>query len=159
MDKTKKLKEIILSKYSSIREFSRVVNIPSTTLISSLERGIGGMAIDRIIRICDVLEIDIKTFEPISKTNEELNLSISTKEKVLLSYYNQLNDLGKDKLIENAEDLTHNTKYSNVIELASTIEEENDYLMPIAAHNDNINDEQLEKMRRDIELIKQIKKK
>lgn len=159
MDKTKKLKEIILSKYSSIREFSRVVNIPSTTLISSLERGIGGMAIDRIIRICDVLEIDIKTFEPISKTNEELNLSISTKEKVLLSYYNQLNDLGKDKLIENAEDLTHNTKYSNVMELASTIEEENDYLMPIAAHNDNINDEQLEKMRRDIELIKQIKKK
>lgn len=149
MDKTKKLKEIILSKYSSIREFSRVVNIPSTTLISSLERGIGGMAIDRIIRICDVLEIDIKTFEPISKTNEELNLSISTKEKVLLSYYNQLNDLGKDKLIENAEDLTHNTKYSNVIELASTIEEENDYLMPIAAHADNEDD--LNLLRQDLD--------
>lgn len=149
MDKTKKLKEIILSKYSSIREFSRVVNIPSTTLISSLERGIGGMAIDRIIRICDVLEIDIKTFEPISKTNEALNLSISTKEKVLLSYYNQLNDLGKDKLIENAEDLTHNTKYSNVIELASTIEEENDYLMPIAAHADNEDD--LNLLRQDLD--------
>ncbi|WP_053983782.1 helix-turn-helix domain-containing protein [Niameybacter massiliensis] len=29
----------------------------------------------------------------------------------------------------------------------------NDYLMPIAAHNDNINDEQLEKINRDIENI------
>ncbi|WP_053985038.1 helix-turn-helix domain-containing protein [Niameybacter massiliensis] len=149
MDKTKKLKEIILSKYSSIREFSKVVNIPSTTLISSLERGIGGMAIDRIIKICDVLDIDIKTFEPISKTNEELNLSISTKEKVLLSYYNQLNDLGKNKLIENAEDLTHNTRYSNVIELAATSEEEKDYLMPVAAHADNEDD--LDLLRQDLD--------
>ena len=62
MDKTEKLKHIILSKYNSVREFSKIVEIPSTTLTSALDKGIGGMAVDRIIKICDVLNIDIKTF-------------------------------------------------------------------------------------------------
>lgn len=65
MDKTKKLKNIILNKYSSIREFARVAEIPSTTLTSALDKDIGGMAVDRVIKICEILNIDIKTFDPI----------------------------------------------------------------------------------------------
>ena len=66
MTKTEKLKRIILDRYGSIREFSKIIEIPSTTLTSALDKGIGGMAVDRIIKICDTLDIDIKTFEPLN---------------------------------------------------------------------------------------------
>ncbi len=69
MDKTKKLKEIILSKYGSIREFSKIINIPSATLTSALDKGIGEMADDRVGKICEVLNLDIKTFEPFEETS------------------------------------------------------------------------------------------
>ncbi|HBB27655.1 MAG TPA: hypothetical protein DC000_00095 [Clostridiales bacterium] len=63
MDKSEKLKSAILSEYKSIREFSKVVDIPNSTIVSALEKGIGGMAVDKMIKICDVLNLDIKTLD------------------------------------------------------------------------------------------------
>ncbi len=140
-------------------ELAMRLNYKSRSTIAKIESGANDIPQSKIKAFADALNTTTSYLMGWDDNEALLEPTITDKEKKLLSYYNQLNDLGKDKLIENAEDLTHNTKYSNVIELASTIEEENDYLMPIAAHNDNINDEQLEKMRRDIELIKQIKKK
>ena len=140
-------------------ELAMRLNYKSRSTIAKIESGANDIPQSKIKAFADALDTTTSYLMGWDDNEALLEPTITDKEKKLLSYYNQLNDLGKDKLIENAEDLTHNTKYSNVIELASTIEEENDYLMPIAAHNDNINDEQLEKMRRDIELIKQIKKK
>lgn len=155
MDKTKKLKNIILNKYGSIREFAKVANIPSTTLTSSLDRGIGGMAVDRVIKICDILNIDIKTFEPIenniiSKTENKL----SKKEENLLSNFNKLNDDGKDKVITYTKDLTETPKYqkeNTVNETPKRIkhiweEPGKEYLMPVAAHDDGLTDEEKENM-------------
>lgn len=119
MDKTEKLKHTILSKYNSIREFSKIVEIPSTTLTSALDKGIGGMAIDRIIKICDVLNIDIKTLEPLENYSQNNNLS--KEETILLSNYNKLNDNGKEEAIKRIEELTCISKYiekkNNIIEL------------------------------------------
>lgn len=109
MDKTEKLKHIILSKYNSVREFSKVVEIPSTTLASALDKGIGGMAVDRIIKICDVLNIDIKTFDPLEIISQNNNLS--QEETTLLENYNKLNSKGKERLIDYSDELTTNIKY------------------------------------------------
>lgn len=49
------------------------------------------MAIDRIIKICDALNIDIKTFDPII---ESTNNNLSDDETTLLKNYNKLNDTG-----------------------------------------------------------------
>ena len=38
------LKGVILSKYKSIRQFAVLMNIPYSTLITALERGVDGMA-------------------------------------------------------------------------------------------------------------------
>lgn len=63
MDKSEKLKKVILSKYKSIREFSKEIGIPNSTLVSALDKGFGGMAVDKVIQICDSLNLDIKTFD------------------------------------------------------------------------------------------------
>lgn len=163
MDKTQKLKDIILSRYSSIREFAKFVEIPSTTLTSALDKGIGGMAIDRIIKICEILDIDIKTFEPLNTETKELNLTDS--ETTLLFNYNKLNNLGKDKLIEYSNDLIETPKYietiNNITELITTLKEEpqtlGDMYTTIAAHDDDLTD--AEKTVMDIRILEALKKR
>lgn len=139
MDKTEKLKHIILSKYNSVREFSKVVEIPSTTLTSALDKGIGGMAVDRIIKICDVLNIDIKTFEPLEVISQ--NNTLSQDETTLLENYNKSNDEGKKMILSYSDYISKNYKETNskIVELPAnkkeTWEEEGkEHLMPVAAH-------------------------
>lgn len=127
MDKTEKLKHIILSKYSSIREFSKIVEIPSTTLTSALDKGIGGMAVDRIIKICEVLDIDIKTFEPL---NTQTKQDLSTDEKKLIDTYKKLNDLGKKEAHKRIQELSQISLY--MYETA----------FDIAAHNDDLTEDE-----------------
>lgn len=124
IDKTQKLKNIILNRYGSIREFSKFVEIPSTTLTSALDKGIGGMAIDRVIKICELLNIDVKTFEPLNVELKENNLT--NLETRLLKGFNQLNDLGKEEAIKRVKELTEISKYT---------QEEKEYLKPLAAHD------------------------
>lgn len=111
MNKTEKLKHIILSKYNSVREFSKIVEIPSTTLTSALDKGIGGMAVDRIIKICDILNIDIKTFEPLENISQ--NNDLSKEETTLLENFNKLNDLGKSEANKRVAELTEINRYLN----------------------------------------------
>lgn len=155
MDKTKKLKHIILSKYSSIREFSKIVEIPSTTLTSALDKGIGGMAVDRIIKICEVLNIDVKTFEPLKNTSKNNNLS--QEETTLLENYNKSNDEGKKMILSYSDYVSENYKDNAIDEITATKEENNtviklpeeekrerlqDYFTTIAAHNDDLTEEE-----------------
>ena len=94
MNKSEKLKSIILSRYKSIREFSFAVGIPNTTLASAFERGIGGMAIDKVIQICDFLNLDIKTFEPLEDKTPVTYLN--NEQKNLLDRYSLLDEQGKN---------------------------------------------------------------
>ena len=40
---TESLKEAILAQYKSVRQFSGVMGIPYSTLVTALERGVDGM--------------------------------------------------------------------------------------------------------------------
>lgn len=151
MNKTEKLKHIILSKYNSIREFSKIVEIPSTTLTSALDKGIGGMAVDRIIKICDILNIDVKTFEPLENISKNIN-TYSKEEQQHIEDLRKLNDIGKDKVINYTKDLIEMPKYqkeSNITELTQHNLTYNDF-NTIAAHNDNLTDEEISEVDRRI---------
>lgn len=54
-----KLKEYILTKYKSIREFTVAVDMPYSTIDSIFKRGIRKASIDNIIKICDFLNISV----------------------------------------------------------------------------------------------------
>ncbi|MBS6562011.1 MAG: helix-turn-helix transcriptional regulator [Staphylococcus sp.] len=98
-----KLKDFILSKYKSIRIFSKESNIPYTTIVSILERGINRASINTIMQICDFLNIDIDMLvnnEIVEKNtiNDEYIKSITLK-------IGKLNNEGKRKIDEYINDL------------------------------------------------------
>lgn len=52
-----KLKEFILMKYRSLREFTQEINMPYSTMTTILKRGIDNSNVQNIIKICQALEI------------------------------------------------------------------------------------------------------
>lgn len=58
MNREQKLRNIILDRYESLRQFSLIADIPYSTLMTLLSRGIGGASFDTVILICQNLGID-----------------------------------------------------------------------------------------------------
>ena len=64
--KAKLLKKAIDSQYKSVRQFAEAVGIPSSTLQSAIDKdAFSKMQIGTVIKICDALGLDVKTFQPI----------------------------------------------------------------------------------------------
>lgn len=57
MNLEEKLKEYILQKYSSLREFAFSIDMAPSTLDSIFSRGIGKTSVNNIIKICKKLNI------------------------------------------------------------------------------------------------------
>lgn len=53
----RELKQYILSKYKSIREFTLVAGLPYSTVDNALKRGVNNVNITTIIKICQCLGI------------------------------------------------------------------------------------------------------
>lgn len=53
------LKNHILSRYKSLREFTILKDIPYTTLDSMLKRGIGNSSVTNVIKVCKALNISV----------------------------------------------------------------------------------------------------
>lgn len=58
MNREQKLRNLILDRYVSLRQFSKEADIPYSTLTTLLSRGIGGASFDAVILICKKLGID-----------------------------------------------------------------------------------------------------
>ncbi len=52
------LRNMILDKYVSLRQFAKEIDIPYSTLMTLLARDVGGASFDIVIKICRKLEID-----------------------------------------------------------------------------------------------------
>ena len=57
MSTENKLKDLILSRYKSIREFVIDIDMPYTTIDSMFKRGIGNSSVTNVIKICKALGI------------------------------------------------------------------------------------------------------
>lgn len=51
------LKDFILSRFKSVREFTQYANIPYSTVNAILKRGVANSSVTNIIKICNVLNI------------------------------------------------------------------------------------------------------
>ena len=63
MTKAEILKKEILRQYRSVRQFAMEMNIPYSTLVTALERGIEGMAYGTVIKMCDKLRRGMHPWE------------------------------------------------------------------------------------------------
>lgn len=58
MNRELMLRNLILDRYTSIRQFAGEIDIPYSTLMTLLTRGVGGASFDIVIKNCRNLEID-----------------------------------------------------------------------------------------------------
>lgn len=108
MDKAEILKNEILRQYRSVRQFAMDMNIPYSTLVTALERGIEGMAYGTVIRMCDKLSLNPVDF---SSLEREASLGVMLLENRVMQNYVKLNQEGRDKILELMEDFAQIEKY------------------------------------------------
>ena len=58
MNREQKLRNLILDRYPSLRQFAIEADIPYSTLMTLLSRDVGGASFDVVIKICKQLDID-----------------------------------------------------------------------------------------------------
>lgn len=108
MTKAEILKKEILKQYRSVRQFAIEMNIPYSTLVTALERGIEGMAYGTVIKMCDKLSLN-----PVDFTSLERDTSLGAQllENRVMQYYVKLNQEGRDKVLGIMEDYVQIEKY------------------------------------------------
>lgn len=94
-----KLKNYILSKYKSIREFTIAVDVPYSTIDNMLKRGISGTGVNTMIKICDVLGLDVNDLARGRITeaapSSHVPLALSSQEEAKVKKYRLLDTFGK----------------------------------------------------------------
>lgn len=86
MTTEEKLKDLILSRYLSIRDFTNTIGLPYTTLDSMFRRGIGNSSVTNVIKVCKELGISVDALAdgeiaPIRKpVSKKINDWIEVKE-------------------------------------------------------------------------------
>ena len=106
MNTEQQLKELVIAKFGSIRNFALQIKMPYSTVDSIFKRGILNASVTNIIRICDVLEISVDSLsrgivEP--RVMPDAATHLTTGEQELLRIYRSLNSTGKDLLMANAK--------------------------------------------------------
>lgn len=107
-DKNKILKREILLRYKSVRQFSIDADIPYSTLISALDRGVEGMGYAAVIHMCELLGLNPVDF---SRLSENKSVGASLVENQVMEKYMKLNETGREKALEIMDDLAQIKKY------------------------------------------------
>lgn len=105
------IKAQIRKKYKNVRQFAMAMEMPYSTIAAALDKGdkrIDTMAYGTVLAICRKLEIDPVNFLPLSVSMGEA----TPQERMLLSIYDELNQHGKDRIVEVAEDMKFLDKYT-----------------------------------------------
>ncbi|MEQ3340141.1 hypothetical protein [Clostridium butyricum] len=142
------LKELILTKYKSLREFTLKIEMPYSTFDTILKRGVNKANIINIIRICNELNISAdKLAEGIIENNSlTTNNNLSKEETTLLENYNNSNYEGKKMILSYSDYVSQNYKNTtdeitattdNVVELNNKKITYDDF-ETVAAHNDDL---------------------
>lgn len=108
MTKAETLKREILSQHKSVRQFAIEMEIPYSTLVTALDRGIEGMAYGTVIKMCDKLSLNPVDFSSLEKGT---GLGEKILENRVMQYYVKLNKSGRKKILELMEDYAQLEKY------------------------------------------------
>lgn len=109
MTKAEILKKEILCQFKSVRQFAMEMEIPYSTLVTALDRGIEGMAYGTVIKMCDRLSLNPVDFSPLEKGS---SLGEKIMQNRVMQYYIRLNKKGRKKIVEMMEDYAQLEKYN-----------------------------------------------
>ena len=83
---TMTIKNEIKRQYKSVRQFAAALDIPQSTIISALRKGIGGTAFDTVVKMCEALGI---------KLSMNAGVFMDKEKTELLETFSELDDRGK----------------------------------------------------------------
>lgn len=164
-----KLKKRRNSLGLTLEDVGNLVGVTKSTVRKWETGDIENMKRDKIILLANALKVSPMFIMGLdNKMNEEKYNETNIKEDKLLKNFNKLNDLGKDKAMDNIQDLTQIDKYTINDEETKkekdekqekvkkfNLKEELEKLDPIetiAAHNNYLDDpEEMDKIRQDLE--------
>ena len=84
---TKLIKTEIKKQFRSVRHFSMYIGVPQSTIVTALQKGIGGTSFETIMHICEVLDI-----KPVAGENP---IFLDGEKRELLERYTRLDAEGK----------------------------------------------------------------
>lgn len=97
------IKQEIKKQGYTLKDFAAKINMPYTTLLSIVNKSIGGASLDNIVKICTGLKLNIECLNP---------YNTDTLNDEHLSQYNKLNTLGQQKVNEYIMDLLEIPKFT-----------------------------------------------
>lgn len=103
------LKAEILSHYKSVRAFTQAINIPYSTLDSAFKRGIANSGVGTMVKVFQALDLDIENVQ-----FGDLKKAAPSEDESLLSLLHQLNEEGREKLLDYAADLVASGRYIKI---------------------------------------------
>lgn len=81
---------LIRQRQQSIKEFAACIGIPYTTLLGMLKNGLGGAAVDNVVKVCTGLEITVDELQRSNElTLEKEPFCLSDLEKTLVQRYRE----------------------------------------------------------------------
>ncbi len=107
--KSEILRKAILEDYKSVRQFAVHMNIPYSTLVTALERGVDGMAHNTVLRICEELALNPVDFSPLSG-DSDLSRQIVTGR--VMEKFGRFNKAGRRKILEVMDDYAQIAAYT-----------------------------------------------
>ncbi|MBQ1632091.1 MAG: hypothetical protein II049_04655 [Clostridia bacterium] len=84
---TNLIKTEIKKQFRSVRQFSMYIGVPQSTIVTALQKGIGGTSFETIMHICDVLDI-----KPVAG---DRTIFLDGEKRELLERFTRLDSEGK----------------------------------------------------------------
>lgn len=103
MTREEYVKYLIQKQNYTYKSFAASINIPYTTLLSMLKNGLGGAAIDNVIKVCRGLHITVEELQKVEDPfTDTPTFYLTEKEKSLIRQYRALPSMQKavDKLLD-----------------------------------------------------------
>lgn len=102
MTKEEYVKMLISNSGHTVKSFAASIDLPYTTLLSMLSRGLGGASIDNVIRVCKGLSITVEDLQCVeederkdSSTFQHFENNFSPHEQNIIKKYRALDERGK----------------------------------------------------------------
>ena len=115
-----KLKQLILSRYSSVKSFAEENDMPYSTVRSILERGIMNANVENAIKICSALGIRPEIFSPLLDTPDS--------HPEILTIYNQLEEPKQEKVLDYATVLLNEQNNMKTLTVLEKYKNDEDYI-------------------------------
>ncbi|MGI6070244.1 MAG: helix-turn-helix domain-containing protein [Blautia sp.] len=94
MTREEYIKELIHQHNLTLKKFAQQINIPYTTLLSILKNGLGGAAVDNVIKICRGLDITIEDLQKIIEDDsQDSPFYVNSHERAIISNYRNMPEM------------------------------------------------------------------